>query len=335
MPTRIPEPTTIVGAVLRNPYLTSTGGGLYLRWDLRPQIPSPEGLARVDPATGEILAANTSITDVMGAPAYAAGFLWITDSATDGEYLLRLNQQTLAVTGQVKVTTGNAPYTASYGGDSHIAFAGGLVWADGASRLIAVDPSTMAVQRAVTFKSANSFGGAIESDVTASSDGRTLVVSEANSGVGTLQRRDPVTGALLVSAPASGVIAPVLDGIVSDSLWISVPTGMMGYVARLDATTLQAAGPPSPGTGSAIDIEGSNGIQAHLWGGALWITNEAGGPQRNYCADPVTGQRRATSPLPDLNVDIPMTVAGQREYYELPTGDGFEIHWIPVPAACA
>ena len=250
-------------------------------------------------------------------------------------HLLRLNQRTLAVTGQVKVSAGISPYPGSYGGDSHIAFAGGLVWADGANRLIAVDPSTMAVRLAVTFKSADNFGGEIESDVTASSDGRTLVVSEANSGVGTLQRRDPVTGALLASVPTSGVIAPVLAGIVSGSLWVSVPTGMMGYVERLDATTLQAAGALSPDADSAADIEGSNGIRADLWGGELWVTNQAGGPGRNYCADPVTGQRRATSPLPDLNVDIPMAVADQREYYAIPTGDGFEIRWVPVPAACA
>jgi hypothetical protein len=108
-----------------------------------------------------------------------------------------------------------------------------------------------------------------------------------------------------------------------------------GYVERVDATTLQAAGAPSPAGDTATDIEGSNGIRASLWDGELWVTNEGGGAQRNYCADPATGQRRATSPLPDLDVDEPMAVAGQREYYDVPAGDGFEIHWVPVPAACA
>ena len=192
----------------------------------------------------------------------------------------------------------------------------------------------MAVRRAVTFTPANNFGGEIESDVTASSDGGTLIVSEANSGVGTLQRRDPSTGALLASAPTNGVIAPVLVDIVSGGVWISQPTGMMGYIERLDTTTLRAAGPPSPDGDSATDIEGSNGIRASLWDGELWVTNAGGGAQRNYCADPATGQRRATSPLPDLDGDEPMTVTDHREYYEVPAGDGFEINWVTVPSAC-
>ena len=108
---------------------------MYLRWDLAApkQTTAPEGLARVNPATGEILAVNTSIGESMSAPACAAGFLWVTDSAANGEHLLRLNKQTLAVTGQVKLTRGSSPYPGAYGWDSHIAFAGGLVWADGAS----------------------------------------------------------------------------------------------------------------------------------------------------------------------------------------------------------
>lgn len=327
------EPATIVGTVFRNPYLTSTASGLYLRWALRSSqlSQSPEGVARVDPANGEILAANVAIPGPMSAPAYGDGSLWVTDSVGGSEHLLRLNPQNLAVTGEVEITGGNARYQVAYGGDSHIAFAGGFVWADGADRLAAVDPATMAVRRAITFTSMNHFGGSIESDATASSDGKTLVVSEANSGVGTLQRRDPVTGALLASVPSTGTIAPVLDGIVSGGLWISVPTGMMGAAVLLNVATLTRA---SSGF-SATSVAGSNGIRANLWDGELWVTDLGGGPQRNYCADPDTGRRRATSPLPDLAVDEPMTVAGRREYYGVPSGDGFEIRWVPVPAACA
>jgi hypothetical protein len=47
-----------------------------------------------------------------------------------------------------------------------------------------------------------------------------LVVSEANdSGVGSVQRRDPVTGALLASHPMLGVAASALAGIIDSGVW--------------------------------------------------------------------------------------------------------------------
>jgi hypothetical protein len=321
-PTGTAVPSTIVGTTILNPGLTSTGGGLYLRWDLTQaqQNPPPEGLARVDPATGRFLAVNTSTRGSISVLAYGAGGLWVTDPEPGGEFLIRLNPQTLAVTGQVKVTTGNYPVGAVGGSGSHIAFAGGLVWADGADRLVAVSPSEMTAQRTITFPQADN------SDVTASADGSALIVSEAVSGVGTVQRRDPVTGALLGSVPMAGVVAPMLAGVTAGGIWISEPTGMMGYVERFGTASLKADG--------ATQVEGSNGIRAGLWDGDLWVTNQGGGPSRNYCADPATGRRLATSPLPDLTQDHLMTVADQRVYYSVPAGSGFQIRTVPVPAAC-
>lgn len=317
-PTAGAVPSTIAGTVFLNPALVSAGTGLYLRWDLKQgqQAPPPAGLARVDPATGRILAVNTSLPGTVGRPVFAAGSLWVTDAASDGEFLLRLNPLTLAVTGRVKITSGKG--IGGFGG--HIAFAGGLVWADGANRLVAVSPSAMSVRRAITFPHAN------DSDAMASADGTTLIVSEAVSGNGSVQRRDPVTGALLASVPMLGVVAPILGGVTSGGVWISEPTGMMGYVERLDAATLAA--------GAATRVRGTNGIRVDLWDGELWVSNQGGGPSRNYCADPANGRRLATSPLPDLVQDFPMTVVGHRMYYSVSVGNGFKIRTVPVPAAC-
>ena len=38
-------------------------------------------------------------------------------------------------------------------------------------------------------------------------------MSEADSGDGTIQRRDPSTGTLLASHPMLGVIAPLIGGV--------------------------------------------------------------------------------------------------------------------------
>jgi hypothetical protein len=76
----------------------------------------------------------------------------------------------------------------------------------------------------------------------------------------------------------------------------------------------------------SLGLEGSSA--------ATWVTNQGDGPSRNYCADPATGRPLATSPLPDLTQDHLMTVADQRVYYSVPASSGFQIHTVPVPAAC-
>ena len=65
----------IVGRVFANPALTVTGGGLYLRRSLTParQNPPRMELARVDAATGAIVATNTFSPGAIGAPLAAAG----------------------------------------------------------------------------------------------------------------------------------------------------------------------------------------------------------------------------------------------------------------------
>jgi len=305
-----------------NPSLTYTGGRMYLTWQSSAQpYPPRMTLSRVDPETGAIMASNTFSPGLVGPPMYAAGWLWVTDdpaSVDDLLLLLRLDPRTLMVTGELSV--GSHP-TGNVGTGGHIAFAGGAIWVDGAGQLVRVSPATVSAELTIPQPGADS------AEVAASPDGGTLIVSEADAGVGAIQRRDPVTGALLASHPMLGTFAPVIDdGVSGDGIWVREPTGMLGYIERFQTATVTPQ--------AATRVEGTNGIAATVWDGVLWVSNEAGGPARNYCADPATGRRLATLPLPNLAQDDLMTVHAGIIYYSVFADDGFAIRTVPVPAAC-
>lgn len=249
---------------------------------------------------------------------YAAGSLWVTDATAAGELLLRLDPRALMVTGELKI---GGPYHPGGMAGEHLAFAAGSIWADGGDQLIEVAPGSVSVTRTIPLP------GALTSDVAASPDGGTLIVSEAgDGGAGTVQRRDPATGALLASHSMTGVLAPVIGGVSGADAWIAEPTGMMGYVERFRT----AAMTPD----EATQVEGTNGIRVRIWNGVLWVTNPVGGPARNYCADPGTGRRLATLSLPDMNEDTLLAVGGKDLYYSQSSDGGSRIAATPVLAAC-
>ena len=307
----------IAGRAFTNPGLTVTGGSLYLSQSLSPaqQDPPRMELARVDAATGAIVATNTFSPGFIGAPLAAAGSLWLTGSFSGHTVLLRLDPRTLMVTGELQTAPVN-----SGAQESHIAYAGGSIWVDGSNELVRVSPATVAVDLTISLPSADS------SDISASPGGGTLIVSEADSGDGTIQRRDPVTGTLLASHPMLGVIAPMIGGVSAAGAWVSEPTGMLGYIERFSTASLT----PQADT----QVHGTNSLHADVWGGVLWVRDQVGGPAQNYCADPATGHRLATLPLPDLAQDYLMAVTGGLIYYSVPVSSGFAIRTIPVPAAC-
>jgi DNA-binding beta-propeller fold protein YncE len=272
-------------------------------------------LARVDAVTGAVVATNTFSPGWIGAPLAAAGSLWLTGSFSGHAMLLRLDARTLMVTGELTIAPVN-----SDAAQSHIAYAGGSIWVDGSDQLVRVSPATVAVELTIPLPSADT------SDVGASPDGGTLIVSESDGGDGTIQRRDPATGTLLASHPMLGVIAPLIGGVSAAGAWVSEPTGMLGYIERFSAASMT----PQAGT----KVGGANGIHADVWSGVLWVRDQAGGAAQNYCADPATGRRRATLPLPDLGQDYLMAVTGGRIYYAVPVNSGFAIRAVPVPAAC-
>ena len=270
-------------------------------------------LARVDAVTGAIVATNTFSPGSIGAPA-AAGSLWLTGSFSGHAMLLRLDARTLMVTGELTIAPVN-----SGAAQSHIASRR----LDLGGRIGRARPGVPGDRRRGTHDPAAS---ADSSDIGASPDGGTLIVSESDGGDGTIQRRDPATGTLLASHPMLGVIAPLIGGVSAAGAWVSEPTGMLGYIERFSAASMT----PQAGT----KVGGTNGIHADVWSGVLWVRNEATGPAQNYCADPATGRRLATVLLPNPGQDYLLAVTGGRIYYSVPASAGFVIRTVPVPAAC-
>jgi hypothetical protein len=169
--------------------------------------------------------------------------------------------------------------------------------------------------------------GANTSGAGASADGRILIVSEARDGAGAVQRRDPVTGALIASHPMIGVVAPWIGGVMDSGAWVAEPTGMMGYIERFSITAMI----PDPATRT----EGTNGIAVRVADGLAWVSQEAS-PARDYCADPVTGRMLGRVPLPQPDRDQVTAVTDRFVYYLAPasSGTGSDLRRLGVPAAC-
>jgi hypothetical protein len=324
-PGALPTPGTqpgqrIVGLTLDNPNLTVTTAGLYLTWYRTRPNGSVTGvtIVRADAATGVIAARRDLAAGLPGVPLLADGSLWVTDSTPGRGRLLRLNPATLAVTGSVSV--GGVGQT---GRPGQVAYAGDAIWLDGGGLLVRVAPASMTVALTITFP------GADDSSVGASPDGAVLVVAETRDGVGAVQRRDPVTGAVLASSATDGVISPAIAGVTDGGVWLATPTGMMGFIERLAASSLSPV--------QSTRVGGTNGIRADVADGALWVTDPVGGGAKNYCADPVTGRVRAASPLPDPGQDQLLAVGPSLLYYTAfdASANGWRIATAPVPAACA
>jgi hypothetical protein len=256
--------------------------------------------------------------------------LWVlvwTAAGPGAESLLRLDPTTLQMTRQWHVGTGGEPAW----GAQVLIVAGGQLWAAAGNRLARLALHSGLMTAAIALP------GAVSSDVSADAAGTTLIVAAADDGgSGTVQRRDAVTGALLASYQVQGVAAPVVAGPTGGSVWISEATGMMGYVQRLDAISMTAAGSAcTEGQPTSTCVPGTNAITARIAGGVLWITQTAGGQARNYCADPVTGQRLAPIQLPQQARDIVLAIGLDQIFYAAPgPGAGQYLRREAVPSAC-
>jgi hypothetical protein len=311
---------TVFDHVHSNPSATVTGGRLYVAWQVNQagaRVPRFE-LVRADQATGAIEATHRLGAGYLGTPLVAGGWLWMTTSTAAGEWLLRMNPADLALTGDISI--GGRSYQGFTGSDDDLAVAGAVLWVTSGNRLLRVSLRTGQVMAVIALP------GAYSSRVGASADGTVLVVSEANdSGLGSLQRRDPVTGALIASHPMGGVTAPLVGGIVSSGVWVAEPTGMLGYIERFSTATMA----PDPAT----DVGGSNGINVRVADGVIWVTEHVNS-RHNYCADPATGRVLGRIPLPDPEQDYVLAIGSRYVYYQAPVGDGFSLKRIGVPATC-
>jgi hypothetical protein len=332
-PTTVTSPPGTAGAFgqpLLMPQVAVTAAGLYVAWQVsRPGSVVRSELARVDEASGRIQAARR-LGAAFEQAVLAAGALWVaalTGPAQAAQTLLRLNPDTLEVTGRWRVGTGGEPRWAA----QLLVVAGGGLWAAGGNRLLHLSLPGGKVIASVALP------GAASSDLSANAAGTILVVGEADSGGrGAVQRRDPRTGALLASRPMMGVAAPAVAGPVGSAVWVSQATGMMGYVQRLDAATMTAAGSAcTEGGTTSTCVEGTNDVTARLAGGLLWITQIAGGRARNYCADPVTGRRIAPVELSQPSQDEVLAITPHRIFYAAPgPAAGQYLRQEAIPSAC-
>ena len=313
----LPHGRVIAGS-LAGPDLAITTTGIYLAWFASPPASGVRTeLARIDGASGRIVAARHLGPVYFDQAVAAGGSLWVATSSGAGETLVRLDPRTLAVTGRRPVGGGG-----NQGFSGHVlAVSGGGLWVAGGDRLLRLSVPAGAVTASLPLPAAAT------SQVAADSPGTVLVVAETTStGSGILQRRDPATGALLATSPAvPGVTGLFVGGVVGSGVWVSNATGMMGYAERFDARTLV----PSPGT----RVEGTNGITVQVADGLAWVSPGAGGPGLGFCADPSSGRVLARLMLPQP--DRLLAIGPGQLFYAAPAPDESEcVEQEPLPGGC-
>lgn len=317
----------VFGRSLANPTVTVSANTLYVTWTTSSGSTQASDVARVEPTTGRI-EAITQLGGSFDQAVQASGSLWATTVSAAGVMLNRLDPQTLTLTGQWPLGgTGNMLLP---GHD--MAVAGGSLWVAVQDRLLRVSLPAGGVSLTLPL------GGASSSDVAADASGVILIVGEANeSGVGTIQRRDSTTGALLASRPMTGVAAPLVAAVTPSEVWVSESTGMMGYFQQLDAISLapsptdikSCAHHPTPAC-----IEGTNAFKAILTQGSLWIAQTAGASAHNYCGNLSNGEVLGTIPLPQPDQDNIEAIGAGQIYYVSYVAGGEQIAHQAIPAAC-
>jgi len=313
---------------LLNPHAYAAGGALYVAQQVTP----PGGrvlseLIRVDPVSGRVHAVRR-LGSAFDQALLADGALWVSTTRGRTSWLWRLDPASLDVRSR-EVLPGSGPDDGTVGG---LAVAGGWLWGGNADRLDRVSLASGEVTAALPIPRAEGIG------VAADPLGRLLLVSEGQ-GLARLQRRDPHTGALLASSPIfAGVTKPYIGGIFDGEAWISEAGGMMGYAERVHVDDLAAARYPSISSaargGVSPLLNATNGIRVVVSDGILWVTQVAGGPQRNYCGNPVSGQPRAALGLPAQSW---LLAVGPTDFYYInggATGTLGELVRAPIDPRC-
>ena len=289
------------------------GGSLYLA----EQSTSEHGkVVRLDPASGAVLAVR-QLPGVIDHILRVGGSLYVTTTVAETTALARLNPQNL--TGRPPTILGpRGPSVVDVGS---MALAGGWLWVGLSEGIVRVSPLTGSPGPFVPI--AGGRGVQVASDAA----GRVLVDSEGDVNAYVV-RRDPRTGAPLVrSQRILAVNKARIGGVIDGGVWVSWATGMMGAWERLDLGTLRPMRSPlAPGQFF------TNGVDAQILDGILWVTQLDGGPQRNFCGDPATGKRRISFPF-DGSI---LTADRGSIYVSVPTAQSsaLELLGIPIPRAC-
>jgi hypothetical protein len=292
----------------------------------RPGTVGLDELMRVDPVSLRVLVSLRLASTFDGA-LLARRVLWVTSSLGARLWLWRLDPRSLRIIARMLLPGGVDDVN-----EGTLALAGNWLWVAGGDRLDRVSLDSGETTEQIRLRTPSG------AEVGADARGRVLLDSEGRE-LSHVQRRDPGTGKLLASTPRiDGVIAPGIGGVIGRWAWINEAGGMMGYVQRIDIQDLPAVAPPGEravtiGTSPTV-ITGTNAIRAIVLDHVLWVTQPGGGPLRNYCADPVTGQWRAVLPIPIAGVLL--TVNASRMYYLIDDENPYteRLATAPIPAAC-
>ena len=289
-------------------------------------------LWRIDPITGQVLArtllGNFGLGPASDQLLIANGSLWVAAAGPAGAPgarggVLRFQPKTLKATGTTILTNRGA-------GQEAAALAGGWVWVTDGGTLYKLSPADGQVAKIITL------GTADQSQVTTNARGTVLIVAEADNGFGTIQSRNPTSGALIVTTKPGvlGVTAPTLSEVSGGGVWASVATGMQGYLEHLEVTTIRPTPLSLPYPGDA-----TNGISAQIMSGVLYVQQIDGGPTRNYCGNPSNGQMLA--PL-GLGPASTVLAADSTDLFYVPVGwyagpspaRGEELVSLPINTNC-
>lgn len=239
-------------------------------------------LLRIDVRSGRTLVMAKPAPDAVDQALRLGGELWVTSTAIPGRHpitwLSRLNPDTLAVISRVALPGEHQHYAVGVGSMARV---GSSIWIGDADRLDRFDASSAQLMAQVPFTGAG--GAQVKTDPAG-----TVLLTSVGEQSSRVQRRNPLTGALITQTkPIMSVNKPDIGGIDGPSTWFSASGGMSGSYSRLNTTTLR-----SEPVGVRYQ-EYTNGVQAQIYDGTLWVTQPAGGPQRNFCANPITGRPRA------------------------------------------
>jgi hypothetical protein len=303
------------------PYAYAADGSVYVVDQARAGRPTFE-LLRLNPANGRVLARRQGF-GTFDQALLVRGVLWVTATGPPNAgrsitWETRHNPGSLA-----GLSTTRQFATSPAGADvGSLAQAGPWVWAgdwDGIDRLNSATATTSGV---------TPIHGAHGAQVATDDPTRpsVLLISEGHDRA-RIQLRDPLTGSYGgQTPPISSVTKPLIGGILDGSAWLSNAGGMAGTYSRINARTLRRQPVNRPVQ------QYTNAVRAQVIAGILWITQPAGGPQRNYCATPATGA--PSIQIPAL-LSSTLLTADQRYLYSATTGPG-PVHLVrsPIPKGC-
>ena len=291
-----------------------TAIGTYVAW----QVKYPETmLSRIDPATGRLVDTVRLAGNFVQA-VEAGGSLWVLDQTTTGDLLERRDPANLSLIGSRRLGNGVA------GPAGSLVPVGSYLWVAGGPQPLQLSLPQGSLVRSLSLPPGvhdYSLGGGQAS---------TLIV-DYQAGLGSVyfELVSADTGNVIAKSDAGllfPVTSPRVSAIADGGFWISVATGMQGYIERMQTPSLRLQ--------LSTKMEGSNGISASLADGVLWVTQGAGGPTRNYCGDPATGHPYATFAAAIGSSGF-LTAVGGGHYFLSSSSNEKVVAEYSIPRICA